>query len=239
MTPVDFAPPFFMKNGHVQTIVPTLFRRVDPVFYQRERIETDDNDFLDLDWSRKGNDRLAIISHGLEGSSFSPYVVGMAKALNLAVTYNDLGRYNEAKDIFNQALSASKTEPGELDPFVRGKIANMYAEIGDVYQSCGLYEQAVGEYHKALALGPGFVDLRLKLAQTLRDQGKQEDSLKELKRVLEDNPNFIPARIHLGVTLYSMGRNPEAVAEWTEVLKQDPDNKSCQMYLNMIKEEES
>jgi hypothetical protein len=35
----------------------------------RERLELDDGDFLDLDWIRGGSDKLAIISHGLEGSS--------------------------------------------------------------------------------------------------------------------------------------------------------------------------
>ncbi len=36
-------------NGHVQSIYPALFRRVAKVTTQRERIETPDGDFLDLD----------------------------------------------------------------------------------------------------------------------------------------------------------------------------------------------
>lgn len=43
---------------------------------------TPDQDFLDLDWSRIGSKRLAILSHGLEGSSQSHYVLGMVRALN-------------------------------------------------------------------------------------------------------------------------------------------------------------
>lgn len=39
-----------MWNGHLQTIIPSLFRKVQ-VTYVRERIETPDDDFLDLDWS--------------------------------------------------------------------------------------------------------------------------------------------------------------------------------------------
>jgi tetratricopeptide (TPR) repeat protein len=158
-------------------------------------------------------------------------------ALNLAVTYNDLGQYDQAKGVFTKALSASKTEPGELDPFVRGKIANMYAGIGDVYQAAGLYERAADEYKKALALGPGFVDIRLKLAQSLRDDGKQTEALTEFRKIIEDQPSFVSARVHLGVTLYSMGKTQEAVLEWTEVLRLDPGNKSCQMYINLVKEE--
>jgi len=79
-----YAAPLLLPGGHMQTIYPSLFRRIDQSFYVRERIETPDDDFLDLDWVRKGSKKLAIISHGLEGSSHRPYVVGMASALNQA-----------------------------------------------------------------------------------------------------------------------------------------------------------
>lgn len=74
--------PFLFKNGHIQSIYPVLFRKIDPSFYERERIDTPDGDFLDLDWARAESDTLAVISHGLEGNSCRAYVTGMAKALN-------------------------------------------------------------------------------------------------------------------------------------------------------------
>lgn len=76
----SYVPPLFFKNGHIQSIFPALFRKVN-LSYSRERISTPDNDFLDLDWCDKGHDRLAVISHGLEGCSHRAYVKGMAKAL--------------------------------------------------------------------------------------------------------------------------------------------------------------
>jgi predicted alpha/beta-fold hydrolase len=59
-----------------------LFRKVPCNLYQRERIDTPDNDFLDLDWARIGSNRIAIISHGLEGNSSRHYMVGMTRMLN-------------------------------------------------------------------------------------------------------------------------------------------------------------
>ena len=155
-------------------------------------------------------------------------------ALNLAVTYNDLGRYSEAKKIYAQALSSSQSSDGDLDPFVQGKISNMYAAIGDVYQSTGLFEAAAVEYRKALSLAPGFVDIRLKLAQVLRDGDQREDALGELQRILDERPQYVAARVHLGITFYVLGRNDEAIAAWQEALKTDPDNRSCKMYLNLV-----
>ena len=76
--------PFLFGNGHIQTLYPTLARTVDGVRYRRERIETPDDDFLDLDWARAGSRRLAVLSHGLEGNTGRPYMLGMARRLNLA-----------------------------------------------------------------------------------------------------------------------------------------------------------
>jgi uncharacterized protein len=76
--------PWILRNGHVQSILPVLCRRVTGVTYQRQRIATPDDDFLDLDFSPVGADRLAVVSHGLEGSSQRPYILGMVRALNRA-----------------------------------------------------------------------------------------------------------------------------------------------------------
>lgn len=74
-----YKPPFFLRNGHLATIIPSTFRKVEGVEYQRERIITEDNDFIDIDWLKNDSDKLVVISHGLEGSSERPYVKGMAK----------------------------------------------------------------------------------------------------------------------------------------------------------------
>ncbi len=74
--------PLFLGNNHLQTVFPTLFRRVDGVSYNRERITTADSDFIDIDISSVGAERAVILSHGLEGSSDRHYMRGMTKAFN-------------------------------------------------------------------------------------------------------------------------------------------------------------
>jgi uncharacterized protein len=66
-------------NGHLQTLVPGIFRRVSGVTYTRERIFTPDDDFLDLDWIMNGHDRLVVLTHGLEGNTEKQYMRGAAK----------------------------------------------------------------------------------------------------------------------------------------------------------------
>lgn len=80
----SYTSPIWLYNGHLQTIIPSLFRKVKNVPFRRERILTHDNDFLDLDWLKSDNEKLVIISHGLEGDSRRPYIKGMAKAFGAA-----------------------------------------------------------------------------------------------------------------------------------------------------------
>jgi predicted alpha/beta-fold hydrolase len=77
---ISYQPPPFFRNPHLQTLFPTLFRRVPGISYTRERISTPDDDFLDLDWVRRGSNRLVVVSHGLEGDSQRAYVKGMVRA---------------------------------------------------------------------------------------------------------------------------------------------------------------
>ena len=79
-----FRPPFFLRNGHVQTVLSVLLPPRSDVAVQPERLELIDGDFLDLGWARTGADRLVILSHGLEGSSDARYIRGMAAKLNAA-----------------------------------------------------------------------------------------------------------------------------------------------------------
>ena len=61
------------QNAHASTIYASLLRQIPRIRFQRERIETPDGDFLDLDWSKTGSKKLIIVLAGLEGKSNSLY----------------------------------------------------------------------------------------------------------------------------------------------------------------------
>jgi uncharacterized protein len=75
-----YSPPTLLFNRHLETIYPALFRKVVLPEYERERIITPDDDFLDLFWLKRKSSSLVIISHGLEGNAQRAYIKGMAKA---------------------------------------------------------------------------------------------------------------------------------------------------------------
>ncbi len=78
----SYKKPKLFSGEHIETIFPSLFRKVKHTPTKKERITTPDNDFLDLDWFLVKSKTLVITCHGLEGSSKSQYVVGMANYFN-------------------------------------------------------------------------------------------------------------------------------------------------------------
>lgn len=77
--PEDFHPAWWCPGGHAQTIYAALFRPRPRLVLRRERVETPDGDFLDLDRTDgPAGAPLILILHGLASSSASPYVKTLA-----------------------------------------------------------------------------------------------------------------------------------------------------------------
>ena len=154
--------------------------------------------------------------------------------LNLMVTYNDLGKYDAAREIYSSIRGrASAAGEASHDPFVMGKIANMHAEISQAYQDAGMAAEAVQELERAVALCPTFADLRTRLAILYRDLGQKERAREQLEVAKQHNPNYIQARVLLGVLKLSAGEYEAAIAEFEAVLLRDPEHKGAQMYLKI------
>lgn len=76
-----FVPPWWLRNPHLQTIVPAILRRTPRPRLRRESLDLPDGDFLDLLWGPARDGPVALLLHGLGGSYRSPYVLGMAATL--------------------------------------------------------------------------------------------------------------------------------------------------------------
>jgi uncharacterized protein len=72
----SYRAPWWLPGGHLQTIAAALMH-VPRIAWSRERWETPDGDFIDLDWAGTKGPLMALF-HGLEGSSASPYARAIA-----------------------------------------------------------------------------------------------------------------------------------------------------------------
>lgn len=142
----DFSSPFWLPNGHLQTIYPALFRKIRTIVYRRERILTPDEDFIDLDWScapvtegaSTEKKKLVILSHGLEGDTTRQYILGMVRILNaegydcLAWNFRSCsGELNKTSRFYHSGATE------DLDLVVRHALSNGYRIIHLVGFSLG------------------------------------------------------------------------------------------------------
>ncbi|OUS00781.1 alpha/beta hydrolase [Flavobacteriales bacterium 33_180_T64] len=127
-----FKPLFQFKNGFFATVYSGIFRKVSGVLQKRERIETRDHDFLDLDWSYSEgkSDAVIILLHGLEGHAQRPYVTGTAKLFNQnevdAVCVNFRSCSGEDNRFYNSYHSGATND---LDDVIQHCIQKGYSEI--------------------------------------------------------------------------------------------------------------
>lgn len=160
-------------------------------------------------------------------------------SLNLAITYSDLGQYDKAREVFELAARISHASSPDIDPFIKGKLANEHLKIGNIYIDLRRLDDAIDEYEKALRLAPHFADIITQLGIAYREKGQYDEAIKQFSHAKEVNPHYMLARLHLGLTYYSHGFYGLAEEEWQEALKLDPDHAAIRTYLNFVKPPQS
>ncbi|QSA99111.1 hydrolase [Methylococcus sp. EFPC2] len=79
--PTPFLPARGLANPHLQTLASSLFRHPPRLNRRRDRLETPDGDFVDLDWAGHPERGVILLLHGLTGSSNSVYIRSLQQAL--------------------------------------------------------------------------------------------------------------------------------------------------------------
>jgi tetratricopeptide (TPR) repeat protein len=157
--------------------------------------------------------------------------------MNLAIVYNDLGRYDEALHEF-RAEQPRDPDHGNLSPDVRAYLAESHVLLGDAYRNLGLHVDAAQEYRKALKVAPQFLDIKNRLGAVYVEMGLADDAEAELAAALAQNPRYVDARVTLGVVYYRSGRKHRAREEWERCLREQPDHVRARAYVELLDREE-
>lgn len=156
-------------------------------------------------------------------------------AISLSVIYNDIGKYEEAKAIFDKANNQVKNTQasGLSDPHLNKKFSLKHYELAEMYVSYGRCDEALFEYNKAASLDLDNLEIRIKMAKTYTKKGFTSKAFEELKRLKNEQPGYMPARIAMGLLYYGNGNIIEAQAEWQNVLSREPNHPEATMYVNL------
>lgn len=157
-------------------------------------------------------------------------------AICLSVLLNDIGKYEEAKKVFERAnLSVAHRKTGE-DMGVDKKFAVKHLEIADLYFRYRRYDEAIDEYGRAALLDPSTPDIRVRRAKAFAKKGFLTRAIQELQQLKNEHPNDVQVRIQLGLLHYSQGNILDAEIEWEAVAQSDPTNREALAYLEMARQ---
>jgi tetratricopeptide (TPR) repeat protein len=160
-------------------------------------------------------------------------------AICLSVLYNDIGRYDDAKRVFEQANQSVVHKRAGEDLGIDRKFAVKHLELADLYFRYRRYDQAIEEYGKAALLDPTALEIRIRKAKAYAKKGFLTRAVQELQQLKKEHPNFVTARIQLGLLHYSQGELLEAELEWESVAEIEPANREALAYLEMVRKARS
>jgi tetratricopeptide (TPR) repeat protein len=154
--------------------------------------------------------------------------------IHQGLVLNELGRDAEADESFRRATASVAPPSTGLPAHVAARLANLHAELAEAYAEAGASDRAIEQYQRALELGPGFQDLRYRMARLMIETGRPLEAREALERVLQDRPNFVDAEAALGLAHYLSGDALGAREIWRRCLERRPENVRVEAYLAML-----
>ncbi len=154
-------------------------------------------------------------------------------AICLSVLLNDIGRYDEAKKVFEHAnTSIAEKRPGD-DRAVDRKFSVKHVELADLYYRYKRFDEAIEEYSKAIQLDPKNLEVFIKRSKAYYKKGFVSRAIQELQTLKKENPGYTRVRIQLGLFHLNQGNVLDAELEWETALEFDPNNKQIKDYLKL------
>jgi tetratricopeptide (TPR) repeat protein len=157
----------------------------------------------------------------------------------LSVLFNDVGKYDEAKRVFEQANHSVVHQTAGVDTEIDRKFAVKHLEIADLYFRYRRYSEAIEEYGKAAVLDPSALDIRIRRAKAWAKKGFLTRAMQELQQLKQEHPRYIPARLQLGLLHYSQSNVLDADLVWEGILSLEPNHREARAYLEMARQSRS
>ena len=152
--------------------------------------------------------------------------------IHRGILLNELGRVDEAEQAFRAASEHGAGAEGGFSRPVSARLANLHAELGEAYAEAGALTAAIDELRRAVALGPGFHDLRYRLASS---SSRPLEAREELEKIVAEHADFLDAQASLGLAHYLAGDATAAAEIRGRCRAQRPKNARIEAYLAMAK----
>ena len=165
------------------------------------------------------------------------------QAIRLATQHHEAGRIAEARDLYQQVLTADSgnaealrllgiisMQSGEDQraiELIRSSIASdptaiAHVNLANAMNACGDVDGAIAAYREAIRLKPQYPQAFYNLGIALADKGLYDDAIEAYRDALRLKADYPAALSNLGVLLNDRGRSDEAIACYRRAIELDP-----------------
>jgi tetratricopeptide (TPR) repeat protein len=154
-------------------------------------------------------------------------------SVGLSIILNDLGRYDEGRQVFEEAQRLLDQRKTQSDPYLDEKLASKHEELADLYFQYKRYQECLDQLLKAQKLSARKAEITLRVCDcySALDQGNK--AIRDLKNLIREFPNFLTGRMKLAQLYYSSNQVVEATEMWESVLARDPTHQEAAKRLRM------
>lgn len=159
-------------------------------------------------------------------------------SIGLSIILNDLGRYSEGQQVFEEAYALMKQKDSSgHDPYVNEKLALKHEELADLYFLYKRYEEALEHFNKAADFTKNRLQMKLKAIDCLIHMKLMSRAIKEAQALERSHPQKADVLLKLAQIQYQMGQTREAEDCWERVLAIDPQNQEAKSHLRHAQRE--
>lgn len=160
-SPTPFAPPFYLKNPHIQSILPKFVRQPIPKYKRELHLDSTGLAHVAYDFviNDKASDTLYVMFHGLEGSSQSHYAKSFANRATMLGLNAVIVHYRGCGGVENNChLDYNAGDTAEVQ-YILERLNKLYKNIYAIGVSLGgnLLARYLGEYGDRAVCGAGVV----------------------------------------------------------------------------------
>jgi tetratricopeptide (TPR) repeat protein len=141
---------------------------------------------------------------------------------NLAVTYSDLGRWQDAIECYKQAVRVKPNYP------------DAQYNLGIAYGNLMRYQEAIEAFKQAIRIRPDFADAYNNLGVAYTALGRYHEAAEAYEHVIKIKPDYVEAYYNLSNSCISLGRYPEAADALRNAIRIKADNANTYYRLGTI-----
>src|SRR6185437_13613344 len=86
-------------------------------------------------------------------------------SVGLSIILNDLGKYDEGRQVFEEAQGVLNKNRTKNDAYMDEKLAVKHDELGELYFQYGRYDEALEQYYRSLKLSSRKPEVTMKIAE--------------------------------------------------------------------------